>query len=179
MKRTVRILLATMALTVACITPVFATEKTMDAETAMLQQKMNRFSNDITTLVSYDNNCGAADVASMNKLVDQVGKDVIKSTVAEQDNYIVYLKGVLGNAIENERVKKQNVGALTDLVKVNTTFQKQLDAAVAEYNKAVADRQAAEQAITDAKAAFAAFDSKLDQAALAKAAGDVQAVIGK
>lgn len=177
MKKSIKLLVVTAVLTVAFATPVMATESTLSAESAMLTNKMNAFGNDVSTLVSFDNNCGQGDINSMHAIVDTVKSDVVKSNISEQQNYMNYLQAALGNALETERVKKQNVASLTDLVKVNTSFQAQLDAAVADYVKAVADRQAAEQAIADAKAYFLALNSQFDAASLAKAAKDAQAII--
>lgn len=151
-------LLATAALSVLFVTPVFATEGNLAAETNMLNTKMTGFKNDISTLVTFDLQCGAKDVAFMHGTVDQVTEDVIKSNIAEEQNYIAYLKARLGNAIETERIKKENVGSMTELVKVNKGFQPQLDAAIAEYNKAVAEHQAAIVAIDEANAYFAALN---------------------
>lgn len=177
MKKLTKIVVATMAMTMLFATPVLATEGTLSAESDMLSNKMNRFSNDVTTLVSFDNNCGDAAANSMHVLVDAVDSDVVKSNVAEQQNYIKYLEAKVGNAIETERIKKQNVAALTDLCKVNPTFSGQLDAAVAEYDQAVADHAAAVQAVADAKAYFDALNASFKDAALTKAVGDTQAII--
>lgn len=177
MKRSLKVLLTTIILTVAVVTPVFATESTIKAESDMLSKKMAGFSGDITTLVTFDNNCGADAIASMHSLVNTGRSDVVKSNLAEQENYINYLKACVGNAVEIERIKKQNVGALTDIVKVNPTMQPQLDAAIAEYNKAVADHQAALKAVDDAKAYFAALNASFEKASLEKAAKDAQAII--
>ena len=179
MKKSVKILLTTIALTVALVTPVFATESALSAESAMLEKKMARFGNDISTLVTFDDNCGAAAIASMNQIVVNNRGDVVKSNIAEQQNYINYLNARVGNAIEIERVKLGNVNAMKDLCKVNPSFQPQLDAAIADYNKAVADHQAAVQAVADAKAYFASLNASFDAASLAKAAADAQAYAGK
>ena len=175
--KSLKVLITTIILSVAIITPVFATEQALSAESAMLEKKMAAFGGDISTLVTFDNNCGAADIASMDSLVDTGRADVVKSNIAEQENYIKYLEACVGNAIENERIKKANVGSFTDLCKVNPTYQAQLDAAVIEYNKAVADRQAAVKAVADAKAYFAALNVSFDNASKAKAAKDPQANI--
>lgn len=177
MKKSIKVLLTTVALTVAMVTPVLATESALSAESAMLEKKMAGFGNDISTLVTYDNKCGAADVASMNAIVNTVRADVVKSNIAEQQNYITYLNACVGNAVETERVKKQNVDAMKDLVKVNPAFQPQFDAAVAEYNKAVADHQAALNAVTQAKAYFAALNQQFEANAMKKASADPQAVL--
>lgn len=179
MKKSVKILLTTIALTVALVTPVFATESALSAESAMLEKKMAGFGNDISTLVTFDDNCGAGAIASMNQIVVNNRGDVVKSNIAEQQNYINYLNARVGNAIEIERVKLGNVNAMKDLCKVNPSFQPQLDAAIADYNKAVADHQAAVQAVADAKAYFASLNASFDAASLAKAATDAQAYAGK
>lgn len=177
MKKSVKVLLTTIVLMVAFVTPVFATESALSAESAMLEKKMAAFGGDLYTLVQFDNNCGAADIASMDMLVDTGRRDVVKSNLAEQENYIKYLEARVGNAIEIERIKKANVGSMADLVKVNPTYQAQYDAAVAEYNKAVADHQAALNDVAAAKVYFANLNVAFDKAAFAKAAKDAQANI--
>ena len=175
MKKSVKVLFTTIILMVAFVTPVFATESSLSAESAMLEKKMAGFAGDISTLAQFDNNCGAAAVASFDQIIDNNRKDVFKSNVAEQLNYINYLNARVGNAVEIERVKLGNVNAMKDLCKVNPTFQPQLDAAVVEYNKAVADHQAALQAVADAKAYFDALNASFDAAAYKKAGADAQA----
>lgn len=177
MKKSLGLIITTIALTVLCVTPVFATESKIEAESAMLEEKMAGFSNAISSLVQFDNNCGEADVLSMHLLVDIGTNDVVKSNLAEQENYIKYLQARVGNAIEDERVAKQNVGALTDLVKVNPSFQPQLDAANAAYAKAVQEHQLALNAVDAAKAYFDALNLSFKNASLAKAAKDPQAII--
>lgn len=177
MKRSLKVLLSTVALTVLCVTPVFATETTLSAESAMLTNKMNGYGNDMQTLLSYDNNCGGEAVNAMHHLQNITSNDVKASNIAEQQNYIAYLQACVGNAIETERIKKQNVDSLTDLCKVNPTFKPQLDAAVVEYNKAVLDHQAANQAVVDAQAYFVALNQAFVNNALAKAAVDAQAIL--
>lgn len=178
MKKSMKVLFATVVLSIAFVTPVFATESALSAESAMLAGKVNGFENDLKTLVQYDNLCPASDIASMNDLADRISADVEKSNIAEENNYIAYLNAVVGNALETERVKKQNVAALTTVVNSNPTLRPQLEAAVAEYNKAVADRQAAEKAVVDAKAYFAQLNQKFVDEHIAKASADAQAVIG-
>lgn len=177
MKKGFKILVATVALTVAMVTPVLATESTVAAETDMLNKKMGGFVGDISTLVSFDDNCGVPAVLAMDTLVDTGRSDVFKSNVAEQINFYNYLQACIGNAIETERVKQQNVGALADLCKVNPGFKAQYDAAVAEYNKAVADHAAAEQLLADAKAHFAQYNAQVIANGNAAKAADAQAGI--
>ncbi len=175
MKKTVVALLTTVALSVMSIVPVFATETAIEAEKALVTNHVAGVSNAISTLVTYDNNCGEAAKVSMNALVDGFNGDIQYSVTQEEDNYIKYLKACVGNAIENERVKKQNIGAISDLVKVNATFQPQLDAAIAEYNQAVVDRMAAEVAVENAKAQFEALNLAVIVGNNAKYAGDSDA----
>ena len=176
MKKSIKILLTTIALAIACVSPVFATEKDLTAELKMINDGRQSLSNAISTLVTYDNNCGADAKNSIHHLVDLTQANVKSSSITERQNYINYLKAVVGNAIETERVKKANVNALTDLVKVNPSFQAQLDAAVAEYNKAVADHAAAEAAIAEAQKAFDANKDMNIAAKDAKAAADPDAI---
>lgn len=161
MKKRIALLLTTTLLIVVNVVPVFATEADLNAEKANIAKHMNGITNSITTLVSYDNNCGEAAKNSMNQMVDGFAGDIKWSITQEEANYINYLQARVGNALETERIKKQNVGAMNDLVKVNPGFQPQLDAAIAECNKAVADRMAAEAAVIDAKAQFDALNMSI------------------
>lgn len=155
-------LLTTVALTVLSVVPVFASETDLNAEKALIANHLDGVTKAVSTLVTFDNNCGEAAKMSMHGIVDATNGNVKWSVSQEEENYIKYLQACVGNAIENERVKKQNVAALTDLVKVNPTFQSQLDAAIAECNKAVADRMAAEATVIDVKAQFAAFNAAFE-----------------
>lgn len=175
MKR-IKLLLTTLALTAAFATPVFATETTLPAELQLIENRNTEIMNATSTLVSYDNNCGDNAKMAMHGLIDNIRADVKSSQISEDANYINYLKAVLGNAIETERIKKQNVGSLTDLVKVNPSFQPQLDAAIAEYNKAVADHAAAEAAIAQAQEAFMIHAQAMIATSQAKAASDADAI---
>lgn len=177
MKKSLKLIVTTIILTIALVTPVLATEQALSAESAMLEKKVAGFGNDISTLVKFDDNCGASDIASIDAIVDAGIKNVYGSNLLEQENYIKYLEAKVGNAIENERVKKGNVNALSDLVKVNPAYQAQLDAAIVEYAKAVADHAAAVQDIANTKAYFAALNKSFGDAAVAKAAKDAQANI--
>lgn len=158
MKKKIALLLTTAALTVTSVMPVFATVTDLNAEKAIVANHVNGVTNAISTLVTYDNGCGEAEKNSMHALINGFDKDVMWSAGQEEDNYMKYLQACVGNAIEIERIKKQNVGAVADLVKVNPSLQPQLDAAIAEYNKAVADHQAAEAAVVNAKAQFDALN---------------------
>ena len=161
MKKKIALLLTTTLITVTNVVPVFATVTDIDAEKTLIINHMNGITNSISTLVSYDDNCGEAAKKSMNQLVDSFAGDVKWSIKQEQANYIYYLQACVGNALETEKIKNQNVGSMKDLVKVNPGFQPQLDAAIAEYNNAVANRMEAEAAVSDAKAQFEAFNNSL------------------
>lgn len=161
MKKKIVLFLTTAVLTVMNVVPAFATATDVNVEKMLITNHMKGITNSIITLVSYDNNCGEAAKNSMNQLVDGFAKDIKWSITQEEANYINYLQACVGNALETERIKKQNVGTMSDLVKVNPGFQPQLDAAIAEYNKAVVDRMAAEAAVVDAKAQFEALNASL------------------
>lgn len=161
MKKKIALLLTTTVLTVTSIVPAFATVTDINAEKTLIINHMNGITNSISTLVSYDNNCGEAAKKSMDELVDSFAGDVKWSINQEEANYINYLQACVGNALETEKIKNQNVGSMKDLVKVNPNFQPQLDAAIAECNKAVLDRIAAQEAVVDAKAQFEAFNNNL------------------
>ena len=175
MKRSIKILLTTLALTIACVSPVFATEEKLANEVKLITDRNDNVSNALSSVVQFDNNCGEEAKNSMHHIVDIVSVDVISSRLTEEQNYINYLKAVVGNAIETERVKKANVNALTDVVKVNPSFQPQLDAAIADYNKAVADHAAADAAIITAQNEFDALQAQLAAARAAKGAADADA----
>ena len=176
MKRKISVLLLTVALAVATVTPVFATESNMAAEVKLINAQNDTLHNALTTLVNFDNACGQNDKLSMHLIVDTANGNVNSARITEEQNYITYLKAVVGNAIETERIKKGNVDALKDLVKVNPSYQAQLDAAIADYNKAVADHAAAEAAITAAQAEFDALNASIQAAKDAKAATDADAI---
>ncbi|MDO4187493.1 MAG: hypothetical protein Q4D29_00755 [Lachnospiraceae bacterium] len=159
MKKKIVLLLTTVALTVLSVMPVFASETAISAEKALIANHVGGVNSAISTLVTFDNNCGEAAKTSMHAMLNGFNGDIKWSVGQEEDNYIKYLQACVGNALETERIKKQNVGAMADVVKVNPTFQPQLDAAVVDYNKAVADRLAAEAAVIDAKAQFAALNA--------------------
>lgn len=161
MKKKIALLLITTLLTVTSVVPAFATVTDINAEKAIIANHMSGITNSIITLVSYDNNCGEAAKQSMDQLVDSFAGSVKWSITQEEANYLYYLQACVGNALETEKIKNQNVGSMQDLVKVNPGFQPQLDAAIAEYNKAVADRMAAEAAVVDAKAQFDALNAAL------------------
>ena len=97
----------------------------------------------------------------MDQMVDGFAGSIKWSVTQEEENYIHYLQACVGNALETEKIKNQNVGSMRDLVKFNPGFQPQLDAAIAEYNKAVVDRIAAEAAVVDAKAQFEVLNASL------------------
>lgn len=176
MKKFTRVLLATLTITLACAAPVFATEKNLSAEINLLKGKDATVSNALDTITSFDNNCGNEAKLAIHTIVDIADSDITKGMTEEQLNYIDYLKKVVVNLKETERIKKGNVAALTDLVKVNPSFQKELDAAVVEYNKAVADRVAGEQAIITAQEEFAKLNAALKDAKVAKGAKDADSV---
>lgn len=88
----------------------------------------------------------------------------------------LYFSKVVGNKKEIVRIRQANIAALQDLVKVNPAFQTQLDAAVAEYNQAVADCEAAQAYIAVAQGEFDALQASINEARAAKAVGDADAI---
>lgn len=172
----IKLLLTSLLLTVAFTTPVFATETTLPAELKLIEERDSIVGNALSTVVSYDNNCGAEAKLAIHSLVDIARGDLKSSQITEAANYINYLKALLSNKLETERIKKQNVAALTDLVKVNPTFQTQLDAAVVEYNNAVADRVAVENAIVESQKILDEHASKMINNVAAKGALDADTI---
>lgn len=176
MKKFSKVFVATVALTVACASQVFATEPTLNAEINALKAGNDSLSNAVTTLVSFDNGCNPADIMSMHAIVNTAMSNYDKNVLSEKQNFINYLNQVVVNKKEIERVKKANIAAITDLVKVNPSFKTQLDAAVIEYNQAVADRIAAENDIEIAKNEFAALQAGINANREAKSVGDADVI---
>lgn len=154
MKKTGRIILTALILSIACAAPVFATESNLTNEMQLMRNRRDTLANAVSDLAKLDDGQSEDVKAAMNYLVDLSASNIKSSSITERQNYIKYLQAIVGNAIETERIKKANVNALTDLVKVNPSFQPQLDAAIAEYNKAVEDHALAEAAIEEANKAF-------------------------
>lgn len=175
MKKSVKVLFTTFLLVVAFVTPVFATEADLSAEVKLLHDRSDVVAKAMSTTLQYDNNCGDAAKASFNTIVKYVRSDVKSSAITEQQNYIKYLQACVGNAIETERIKKGNVDALKDLVKVNPTFQPQLDAAIVEYNNAVAAHAAANNAIIEAQNVFLQYKDMIVTEVEGMAAADPDA----
>ena len=168
MRKSIKLFLSTSALVVALVTPVFATVEKLPDEVTMIQNGRTALSNDISTLVSFDNQCGPEGKIAMHTIVDISQSDAVRAALSEQENYINYLKAVVGNKIELERIKKGNVAALQDLVKCNASMQPQLNAAIVEYNQAVADLAAANAAIIEAQNTFAAYNNNVASTVSAK-----------
>ncbi len=154
MKKSIKVLLTTVALTIACVTPVFATETDFNAEVRLVNGKNAEIASAVGTIVGFDNNCGQDAKVAIHDLVDVIDRNRVRGINDEQLNYINYLKGVVVNQTETVRIKQQNIDAITDLGKVNPSFQTQLDAAVVDYNAAVAQRAATEAAIVNAQQTF-------------------------
>lgn len=176
MKKSIKVLLTTVILTVAMVSPVFATEANLNAEIQALKTGNASLSNAVTTLVTFDDKCNPADKQYIHQMVDAAMSNYDKSIATERQNYITYLNQVVGNKKEIVRIKKANIAAIQDLVKVNPSFQAQLDAAVAEYNQAVADCEAAQAYIAVAQGEFDALQAGINENRAAKSAGDADAI---
>jgi len=166
MRKSLKVFLATVAMTVAFVTPVFATETNIDAEMNYINNHVATVGGQITSYLTTDDGCGKAAKLDHGTHAGVVDTQLLTWVVDEEVNYVKYLQGVVVNKQETERIKQQNVAALTDVVKVNATFKPQLDAAVVEYNAAVADRMASQAAIVDAQTRFSNFNFALMQKVL-------------
>lgn len=162
MKKTLKVLLTTVALTIACATPVFATETNIDSEMKYIENHAKEVGVQISSYLTTDDGCGAAAKVDHGNHAKVVDSQLEKWTAAEEANYINYLQKVVVNKKETERIKQGNVNAMAEVVKVNPGFKPQLDAAVAEYNVALADRIAAENDIVVAQQRFTAFNLQLN-----------------
>ena len=170
MKFSTKTLIATLALSILMITPVFATEKDLTAEINAINKHVKSVEAAVGSYLKTDDGCGPAAKADHGLHADTVAKQVKALSAQEQANYINYLQAVVGNKLSDEAAAKQQVSSLTDIVKVNPGFQPQLDAAIVYYNNAVAARMDAEAAIGVAKAAFAAANAQTDAAVAAEKA---------
>lgn len=175
MKKNLVLLLTTVALTILSVMPVFASETAIEAEKTLITNHVNGVSSAISTLVTFDNSLSDAEKNSVHVMLDSFNGNIKWSVTQEEDNYIKYLQARVGNALEIERIKKQNIDAICEVCKVNATFKPQYEAAVADYNKAVADRMAAEAAVADAKAQFAALNGCIVGDIKTKNPGDTDA----
>lgn len=161
MKRTIKLILATLALATLFVTPVFATETNLTSEMNYIDNHVKTVGGQITSYLTTDDGCGKAAKIDHGTHAITVDGQLFNWVFAEEVNYVKYLQGVVVNKQETERIKKGNIAALTDVVKYNAGFQPQLNAAIAEYNAAVLDRAAAEQAIPEAQQAFAVLNASL------------------
>lgn len=175
MKKSIRVLL-TMALTVAFVTPVFATETNLTAETNNIVDMQTKFGKEISVIVECDNNGTQKEKAVVHQLVDDATKAVLYNSVTEEKSYITFLNKALDNAVELEKVAKGRVDLLTNTVKTCPALQPQLDAAIVDYNKAVENRIAAQAAIPAAKDQFTNVNMSFLQAKEAKAANDADVI---
>lgn len=176
MKRLSKILLASLTFTLVCLSPVFATEKNLSAEMNLLTNKYSTISNALSTITTFDNNCDAGAKVAIHSIQETSDAERAKGMTEEQLNYIDYLKKVVVAKKETERIKKENITALTDVVKVNPSFQAQLDNAIVEYNNAVADRMATEAAIITAQEEFAKLNAALKAETIEKGAKDADSI---
>lgn len=154
MKKMNKLIVSVITLSVLIVTPVFAgaptTEQMMnelDAHAATVQTQLDTLEKSMVPsgMVGFD-----AHEAVVQGQVKNYSK-------AEADNYINYLKQVVVNKLETERIKKEVVDNYTNLSKVSAGFADKIPAAYADYQAAVADRMAAELAVEQAKVLFAKY----------------------
>ena len=137
MKRFTKLLIVTAAMTMLLSVPVFATEKTLDAEVNMITQHVK----DVETQVDYltPKSAGFKDWDTLNAHRRTVMYQVLTWASDEFDNYILYLQKEEALSQEDVRIKQQNIVAIGELCKVNPAFNAQLapaqaDLAVAQQN---------------------------------------------
>lgn len=158
MKNVLKVLVTTIALTIACVTPVLATETDIDKEMQYINKHVEEVGVQISSYLTTDDGCGSAAKLDHGTHAKVVDTQLLTWVANEEANYINYLKQTVVNKKETERIKQQNVSAIAELVKVNPGFQAQYNAAVAEYNAALADRLATEASIDAAQQRFATFN---------------------
>lgn len=172
MKKSIKALLLTVVLTIAVVTPVLANETNLDAEKRLITNYHAKFDKEINTIAQVDNNGGQKEKAAVHTIIDAAHTTVVNNTKYEEKSYINYLNNVVRNYIETERVMKERVDTLTNNVKACPALQPQLDAAIADYNKTVADHQAAIAAIGVAQGQFDVINANFELCRELKGAND-------
>lgn len=162
MKFSAKALIVTAALTILMATPVFATEKNLDAELNNIEKHTKVVYGAVHDYLKTDDGCGKAAKDDHGQHVEIVRAQVAAVSGQEFENYVNYLKAVVGNKVEAERVALQFLNSVKDLAKVNAQYEAQIPAAQAAYEAAVADHAAALQAIVDAQAAYQACAQYVD-----------------
>ena len=148
----------------------------LDEELRILTNHEAKFATEVSTIAQADNNGGQKEKAAVHLILDSAAKDVLNNAKFDQNAYITYLNNVVRNAIETERVAKERVDILTNNVKACPALQPQLDAAIADYNKAVADHQAAIAAIGVAQGQFDAWNTNFALKKDAKSVNDADVI---
>ena len=162
MKLSIKALLTTVALTVAFATPVFATETDLNKEMQYINNHFQEVGVQISSYLKTDDGCGAAAKVDHGTHARVVDAQLLTWVAQEESNYIDYLKRVVDNKKETERIKKEVLDNYTNLSKVNAQMAAMVPAAAADYNAAVADRMAAEVAIVNAQTTFLAYNNQLN-----------------
>ena len=156
MSKITKILVITTALTVLSAIPVFAqgitdpasviTEAKFDKMLTEHQQAVATQLNAVTSSMA-DKNAAAQHAATVVSQLQRYNK-------AEADNYINYLKQVVINMKETERIKKEVVDNYTNLSVANPTYAAMVPQAMVDYNTAVAARVQAEANLAKAAVDF-------------------------
>lgn len=137
MKRLTKFIVALSAMTILFSVPVLATEKTFEAEIAMINNHVAEVEKQVDALTPKES--GFNDWNTLNAHRRKVMDQTLSWAEAEFDNYILFIQGEEALDKENVRIKMRNVGSLTDLCKVNPAFQPQLEQAKKEVSLAMAN----------------------------------------
>lgn len=162
MKLSVKTLLATVALTVLFVTPVFATETNIDKEMTYINNHVKEVGIQISSYLTTDDGCGPAAKLDHGTHATVVDGQILNWVADEEVNYIKYLQGVVVNKKETERIKKEILDNYVNLGSFNGQFAAMIPAATADYNAAVADRMATENEILVSMNTFANFNAQLN-----------------
>lgn len=159
MKKLSKLFVISAAITVISAAPVMAAEIT-DPATITTEAQL------IATLAAHQDVVATQVKAITDSMADKGAaaqqaamalNEVSRYNRAEADNYINYLNKAIINLKETERIKQEVVNNYTNLATVNPTYAAMIPQAMAEYNKAVADRQQWEANLAKAVADFSAM----------------------
>lgn len=155
MKRLSKLLSAVIVMTLICAVSVSAANPTPEQLKATLDKKSAGVELERADLLVKA--WGNPEGPQWSEHASIVQKDINNYNKYEIDNYITYLKGIINNKKEIERVKLEIVNNYTDLSKVNLQYADMLAGAQADYQAAVADRMASELDLANAIAFFGVY----------------------
>ena len=157
MKKFSKLVVISAALSVVFAVPAMAQEVTDPATITTEAQFISTLAAQQSTVETQLNSITSsmADKGAASRHAADVAAQVKNYNRAEANNYIDYLSKAIVNLKETERIKKEVVDNYTNLSAVNPSYAAMLPQAMADYNKAVADRQQWEANLAKAKADFA------------------------